>query len=96
MRTARYALIGLLVAVQWALWFGSANILDVWWLQQQVQAQKAENARLSERNEALVAEVVDLKNGFEAIEERARAELGMIKPGEIFVRVLDDESRPSP
>lgn len=96
MRATRYALIGLLVAVQWALWFGGANVLDIWWLQQQVRAQKSENARLSERNEALVAEVVDLKNGFEAIEERARAELGMIKPGEIFVRVLDDEPQPSP
>ncbi len=96
MRTARYGLIGLLLALQWALWFGSANVPDVWRLQQRVQAQKTENAHLSERNEALVAEVLDLKDGLEAIEERARAELGMIKPGETFFRVVDDERRPSP
>ena len=92
MRMARYGLIGLLLALQWALWFGSANVPDVWRLQQQVRAQKAENKQLSERNEALIAEVVDLKDGLEAVEERARAELGMIKPGETFFRVIDEES----
>ncbi len=93
MRALRYGLVGLLLALQWALWFGSAGVPDVWRLQQQVRVQKEDNVRLAERNGALAAEVVDLKNGLEAVEERARAELGMIRPGETFFRVVEDEER---
>ena len=54
--------------------------------------QEAENGQLRQRNEALAAEVEDLKSGEAAIEERARSELGMVKPGETFYRVIDDAS----
>ena len=54
--------------------------------------QRSENAELRKRNEALAAEVEDLKSGTEAIEERARSELGMIKPGEVFYQVIEPET----
>lgn len=60
-------------------------------LQQAIEDQKAENKKLSERNEALSAEVKDLKQGYEAIEERARSELGMIKKDETFYQIVDEE-----
>jgi cell division protein FtsB len=79
----------LLAALQYKLWFGSGGQRDVEALEAQVRAQAAENARLQARNDALAAEVADLKSGGEAVEERARAELGMVKPGETFYRVID-------
>lgn len=88
----RYILLGLLLALQHPLWFGSASVPAVWHLRQQVEAQAIENARLLERNEALSAEVMDLKHGLDAIEERARAELGMVKEGETFFHVVEASS----
>ena len=63
-------------------------------LRAQVAAQTHENAGLKQRNDALAAEVRDLKSGVAAVEERARSELGMIKPGETFYRVVDDRRKP--
>ena len=74
-----YTLIGLLVILQYPLWFGSGGVLALWRLNREIAAQKADNVQLMERNAALEAEVSDLKQGYEAIEERARAELGMVK-----------------
>ena len=65
-------------------------------LQQQVQQQTRENAGLQQRNDALAAEVEDLKSGEAAVEERARSELGMIKPGETFYRVVEADSADRP
>src|SRR3954471_16954000 len=65
---------------------------DVWRLEKQLAEQKQENLRLKQRNEKLAAEVEDLKSGKEAIEERARSELGLIKPGEVFYQVVDPPS----
>ena len=79
----------LLIALQIKLWTGEGGMRDVWRLQQQLDAQKAENVKLKQRNEALSAEVQDLKSGKDAIEERARSELGLIKPGEVFYQVVD-------
>ncbi|MFQ5936317.1 MAG: cell division protein FtsB [Acidiferrobacterales bacterium] len=90
MRVLRYLLIGLLLALQYPLWFGHGNALAIWRLHQQAQTQGTENTRLRERNQALVAEVMDLKHGLEAIEERARVELGMVKQGETFFHVVED------
>jgi cell division protein FtsB len=78
-----------LIALQVHLWTGHGGMRDVWRLQQQVEQQKAENAELKKRNETLSAEVDDLKHGDEAIEERARSELGLIKPGETFYQVVE-------
>jgi cell division protein FtsB len=82
-------LIALLAGLQYALWFGDGGWLTSWRLKQEIETQKQENAKLQERNHALAAEVVDLKQGLDAVEERARAELGMIKKGETFYQVVD-------
>lgn len=83
---AALALLALLL--QYPLWFGKGGWLRVYDLDRQLVAQQATNARLKSRNEALEAEVVDLKQGFEAIEERARAELGMIRADEVFYQIV--------
>lgn len=85
-------LILLLVLLQYKLWFGSGSIPEVVRLEQKLETQKQENAKLRERNRALEAEVVDLKTGLAAIEERSRSELGMIREGETFYRIIDRRS----
>jgi cell division protein FtsB len=84
------ALAGLVVLIQYPLWLGKGGWLRVWEVDQQISQQREVNARLVARNGALDAEVRDLKQGLEAIEERARSELGMIRQDEIFFQVLDD------
>ena len=79
----------LLIALQVKLWTGQGGIREVWRLEHRVSEQKAENARLKTRNETLQAEVDDLKHGDEAVEERARSELGLLKPGEAFYQVVE-------
>jgi cell division protein FtsB len=93
MRWVTLLLLGLLAAVQYPLWFGKGGWLRVSELKRQVDLEKASNERLETRNNALEAEVRDLKIGHEAIEERARSELGMIKQNEVFFQVLESEGR---
>jgi cell division protein FtsB len=89
-----YVLLIVLMAVLLSkLWFGQGNWRQVEDLRAQVAAQKKENDELLRRNKALAAEVKDLKSGVEAVEERARNEMGMIKPGETFYRVVDAERK---
>jgi len=83
------ALLLLLVMLQSRFWFGERGWRAAQSLQDTVGEQRAENARLQQRNDALGAEVEDLKSGETAVEERARSELGMIKPGETFYRVVE-------
>lgn len=82
----------MLAGLQARLWFGSGGRGDVRALEASVKAQREENERLQRRNAALAAEVEDLKSGTAAAEERARTELGMIKPGETYYRVVEPES----
>jgi cell division protein FtsB len=84
----------LIVAVQYPLWLGKGGWLRVRELNAQVEAQKEVNAGLKARNAALDAEVRDLKQGTEAIEERARSELGMIRQDEIFFQLPVTPSQP--
>jgi cell division protein FtsB len=88
-------LLGLLAWLQVRLWFGNGGEREVAALQAQVLRQEHENAGLRQRNEALAAEVEDLKSGEAAAEERARSELGMIKPGETFYRVVQPNAQPT-
>ncbi|MGH8751611.1 MAG: cell division protein FtsB [Burkholderiales bacterium] len=83
-------LIILVSAIQYPLWLGKGGWLRVWELEREVGEQRAANQKLQTRNGALDAEVHDLKQGFEAIEERARSELGMVKQDEIFFQVLPE------
>jgi cell division protein FtsB len=78
----------LLIALQYPLWLGKGSWTRAWELERQVEAQRSGLARLKARNDALDAEVRDLKQGYEAIEERARLELGMIKKNETFFQVV--------
>lgn len=85
-------LLVLIAALQYRLWHGEGSWTSEQALVQQVAEQKAENAKLRQRNAALIAEVEDLKHGEAAVEERARSEMGMIKPGETFYRVVEPAS----
>jgi cell division protein FtsB len=84
-------LVILLVALQYKLWQGDGNMFEVWDLQKALEAQRQTNQRLHSRNRALEAEVKDLKTGLEAVEERARLELGMIKQGETFYQIVEPQ-----
>lgn len=86
MRWPALVLVTLIVLLQYPLWFGKGGWLRVWDVDRQLQSQKEINQKLEARNAGLDAEVKDLKAGYEAIEERSRYELGMIKDGEVFVQ----------
>jgi cell division protein FtsB len=89
MRVLTLTLAALIVLIQYPLWMGKGSWFRVWEVDQQIRAQRETNRRLQARNSALEAEVRDLKVGLDAIEERARAELGMIRQDEIFFQLLD-------
>jgi|TARA_B110000495_G_C22697397_1_gene410719 cell division protein FtsB len=79
----------LLILIQYPLWAGKAGWYNVFQLSNEYQAQKEINVELKKQNDALRAEVNDLKNGTDAIEEKAREELGMVKKGEIYFQVIN-------
>ena len=87
MRWATIVIAALLLVVQGDLWFGKGNMPYVMSLRKQLAAQRAANLQARERNVRVAAEVVDLKEGLEMVEEKARAELGMVRPDEILVQV---------
>lgn len=90
MRIVVVVFVVLLVLLQFRLWFGDGGINEMVRLNQEIAAQQDENAVLRERNEALEAEVMDLKDGEAAVEERARRELGMIRSDETFYQAIDE------
>ncbi|VAX07962.1 Cell division protein DivIC (FtsB), stabilizes FtsL against RasP cleavage [hydrothermal vent metagenome] len=91
MRTVIVILLVLLVLLQYRLWVGEGSLAEVHNLQQEIAVQRQELDQLRQRNHALAAEVQDLKQGLEAIEERARSELGMIRKGETFYQIIEPE-----
>ena len=88
MKPLAYILAGLVLALQYPLWIGKGSWTRVWDLDRQLAEQRATNLRAKARNDALDADVRDLKEGSEALEERARFELGMIRKGEVFYQVV--------
>jgi len=80
-------LIALLLVIQGQLWFGRGSVSDVAAMQRKLEARKAANAQAQQANEQLASEVRDLKEGLEMVEEKARGELGMVKPNEILVNI---------
>jgi cell division protein FtsB len=90
-RVVTYILLALLLLLQYPLWLGKGSWLKVWDMGKQVEAQKQTNEQTQKRNAALDAEVSDLKRGTDALEERARSELGMVKQGEVFFQVVGGE-----
>ena len=83
-----FVLLVLLGLLQYRLWFGKNSVPDYLALKQEVQQQSLQNQNLAQRNNLLKADISDLKIGLESIEERARNELGLIKQGETFYRIL--------
>ncbi|MEK7708855.1 MAG: cell division protein FtsB [Pseudomonadota bacterium] len=88
MKLLSFILLLLIAAMQYPLWYGKASWLKVWQVDQDVIAARENNLLLQNRNNKLEAEVNDLKQGLEAIEERARSDLGMIKEGEILFQIV--------
>jgi cell division protein FtsB len=90
MKALLVLLVSLLVLVQFRLWVGDESLAEVWRLRQAIAQQSSENILLKGRNQRLEAEVRDLKNGLEAVEERARMELGMIRRDEIYFQIVEN------
>jgi len=84
----------LLVLLQYRLWVGEGSLAEVHNLKNEIATQQQELEQLRQRNRALTAEVQDLKQGLDAIEERARSELGMIRKGETFYQLVEPEEKP--
>lgn len=78
----------LFIVLQYQLWFTKGSVFDIWRMKKSIAVQKKQNLRSDGRNAIIVADVHDLKNGNQAIEERARNELGMIKKDEVFYEVV--------
>ena len=89
MRWVTGILLVLLVWLQYPLWLGPGNWRQVWHLREQLEQQNALDNRLAVRNEAMQAEVQDLKQGLAAVEERARMELGMVRKDEVYFQILE-------
>lgn len=87
LRPLHLVLIALLLVLQGQLWFGRGSLPDVIRLRQQLDEQKQQNVAAKLANDRLSAELHDLKDGLEMVEERARSEIGMVKPNEIFVQI---------
>jgi cell division protein FtsB len=81
----------LILLIQYPLWLGKGGWLRVWHVEQDLSREKMKNARLEARNAGLAAEVTDLKQGTEAIEERARYELGMVRKDEVFFQIVEEK-----
>jgi cell division protein FtsB len=89
MKVLMSALVLVLVVLQYKLWLGEGSVTQLRELETQVDVQKQENLALAERNQVLEGEVLDLKTGLDAVEERARSEFGMVKEGETLFIVVD-------
>ena len=90
MRWLILVLLLLLGFLQYRLWVGEGSLAEVHSLNQEILRQQQDLDEVTERNRILAAEVLDLREGVDALEERARSELGMIKDGEIFLQVVDE------
>ena len=92
MKIIAFVLLLLLIWLQYKIWLQDGGLPEVLELQQEIEQVKTEVDQLRERNSSLDAEVKDLKKGLDAIEERARSEMGMIKKGEVYYQVIEPEN----
>lgn len=91
MRPVSLILLALLCLLQYRLWLGKHSIPDYWTMKQEVELQRLQNDKLIQRNSLLKADIKDLKTGLDSVEERARNELGLIREGETFYRILPNQ-----
>lgn len=89
MKSITYILLALLLLLQYPMWLGKGGWIKVWDLNRQISEERSTNLQLEARNALMDAEVTDLKQGTQAIEERARNDLGMIKSNEIFYQIIE-------
>ncbi|HEY9030113.1 MAG TPA: cell division protein FtsB [Kangiella sp.] len=89
MKWVALTLLVILTSLQYRMWFGQSSFREIKQQEARVELVKSENAELALRNQKILAEIHDLREGTDAIEERARYQLGMIKEGETFFRILD-------
>lgn len=85
-----------IVVLQYRVWFGEGSLPDAWGMREQVDSARIQTQQMVERNRALYAEVNDLKDGLEAVDEIARTDLGMIRKGEVFFQVVGDPVETAP
>ncbi len=95
MKTLLAVLILTLIGLQYKLWFGDGSLSEVVQLSRELEIQKQKLHQLEERNRILEAQVLDLQNGLDAFEEKARNDLGMIKKGETFIQLIPEEESDS-
>jgi len=87
-------LLAMLLLLQYRLWIGNGSLTEVHHLENEITKLQIQNQELKERNRSIAAEVIDLKQGEEAIEERARSEMGMIKETETFYQIIEHTASP--
>ena len=92
MKTLLAILILVLIGLQYKLWFGDGSLSEIVQLSRELEIQKQKLRELEERNKILEAQVLDLQNGLDAFEEKARNDLGMIKEGETFIQLIPQEA----
>ena len=91
MKIIGWILLIIVTLLQYRLWFGKYSVAEYRQVNQQVESQRQQNAKLAQRNQLIKADIEDLSAGLEAVEERARNELGLIRDGETFYRILPPE-----
>ncbi|HBD10746.1 MAG TPA: cell division protein FtsB [Porticoccaceae bacterium] len=91
MRSLLLVLMGLFVLFQYRLWLGEGSLTHKAALEEQIEQQRQENEELGRRNERLAAEVDGLRDGLQGTEEKARTDLGMVRTGETFYRLVDPD-----
>lgn len=89
MKPFTLVLLALLAALQYTLWIAPGGVAEAWSLKQSIVAKEQQLTEIEHKNAVLLADVKGLKHGSEAVEERARNELGMIKEGEVFYQIID-------
>jgi len=94
MRGLAWTLAVLILLLQFPLWLGKGSWLRVWELEREIEAQRAANQALETRNIQLAAEARDLHSGYDALDERARFELGMVRGNEVFFHVMESAIAP--
>jgi cell division protein FtsB len=92
MKSLIAVLILILIGLQYKLWFGDGSLSEVVQLSRELEIQKQKLRELEQRNSILEAQVLDLQNGLDAFEEKARNDLGMIKQGETFIQLIPGET----